>query len=140
MKGDEKTGFWSRLVKQKMMIVAHDRWIRDPLVRYFKSIGCDTVSYDSGEEAKRVMSRKHINIIIADYTLLDMSGLEFLKSVHNSHPRTLKLYITSDAGEDIRSLAESIGIHVIEKPFTVDTLNSAFDTIFKTDENLATES
>ncbi|MDH3258052.1 MAG: response regulator [Deltaproteobacteria bacterium] len=139
MKKKASADLWLQLGKLSMLIAAHDQWIRDSLVYYFESIGCRTASFISGQEAQEALSQKAYDIIVADYALSDMLGLEFLLQIHPTHPRILKILITAGDSKEISTKAERMGFQIIEKPFTTDTIDDAFIAYLKEQQRLATE-
>jgi DNA-binding NtrC family response regulator len=139
MKKKGSADLWLRLAKLKMMIVAHDRWIRNSLAHYFESIGCKTASFDSGKKAQEALSQQAYDIVVADYTLSDMLGLDFLQQIHPAHPRTMKILITGEGSKENNTKAEDMGFRIIEKPFTTDSINDAFIAFLREQERLATE-
>jgi two-component system chemotaxis response regulator CheY len=69
-------------------------------------------------------------LIISDWNMPEMSGIEFLKQVRASQNSTPFGFITSEASAEIKELAISSGAaFVITKPFSPEDLQEALDPI-----------
>lgn len=109
-----------KLTKLKTLLVEDDDLIRDALSLAFMNKGCFLLTTETAEEGLRVLERESFDIIISDFKLPGINGLEFLKQVAVSQPNTVKVLITAYGGEDVVSQAFGIGVHdFIDKPFSV---------------------
>ncbi len=74
-------------------------------------------------DAQKAFSQK-VSIVICDYNLKTINGLEILNWVKDSHPQTLRVLLTGEVGlSDISSAMESNLIHkFILKPWEPDLL------------------
>jgi DNA-binding NtrC family response regulator len=123
---------FDKLKKMKMLLIDDDEWIRDSLSMYFESRGCHLKVLETAEEGLKALKIQDYDIIVTDYRLPGMDGLEFLKRVQDSHPQAMKILITAYRSEDVVSKANRIGIHdFIDKPFTAKTIEDSLSRLLQ---------
>lgn len=73
----------------------------------------------SSAEALRILSAREVSIVVSDYNMPDMNGLEFLKQVKTDYPHLLTIMLTGKADIEIAINAiNEAGIHkFIQKPW-----------------------
>ncbi len=117
---------FTKLKTMKILLVDDDEWIRDSLRLYFEAEGCRIVAIETAEEAIEALHRQDYDIIITDYKLPGMDGVEFFRRIQNSHPNTIKILITAYKSEVVVDEAKKAGVqHLIAKPFTSDTIEAS---------------
>jgi DNA-binding NtrC family response regulator len=121
-----KMDLFSKLKSIKVLLIDDDEWIRDSLSLFFEGEGCHLQALETAEKGMEALKGQAYDIIIADYRLPGMDGLEFLKRIQNSHPDAMKILITAYKDEVLVSEAIRIGIQdFIEKPFTTKTIEES---------------
>lgn len=117
---------FARLKSMKFLLVDDDEWIRDSLRLFFEAEGCHIVALETAEEAMETLNGQNYDIIIADYKLPGMDGVEFFRRIQSSHPDTIKILITAYKSEVVVSEARKAGVqHLIAKPFTSETIEAS---------------
>ena len=81
------------LKEKRLLLIDDDEWIRDSLSLFFELQGCSLVALETAEEGLKELSRKSYDIIIADYKLPGMNGLEFFKRIAKFYHHTIKIFI-----------------------------------------------
>jgi DNA-binding NtrC family response regulator len=123
---------FNKLRKMNILLIDDDKLIRDSLAMFFKREGCHLSVFETGEEGLEALKNHEYQIIIADYILPGIDGLEFFRRVGGSHPRALKLLSTAYGNERVAAEAERIGIkELIDKPYTVKTLEQALSRLIE---------
>ncbi|MFC2165417.1 response regulator [Acidobacteriota bacterium] len=121
---------FNKLKEMKMMLIDDDEWIRNSLVLFFEGEGIELRALETAEEGLEELRKTHYDIIIVDYKLPGISGLEFLKRIHEHYPHAIKILITAYKDKNLISDALSIGVQdFIEKPFTTDTIEQALSWV-----------
>jgi len=121
---------FNQLRKMKILLIDDDEWIRNSLSLYFEGEGIALRALETAEEALAELQNISYDIIIADYRLPGISGLEFLKRIRTTHPHSIKILITAYKDKKLISEALSIGIQdFIEKPFTTNTIEQALSWV-----------
>ena len=114
---------FNELKKLKTLLVDDDELIRDSLKIAFSAKGCAMRVAENAEEGLEAISEEPFDIIISDFRLPCMNGLEFLKLAAITQPEAVKLLITAYRDDHIFSEAVRIGVNeFIEKPFSVKVL------------------
>ncbi|MGA1865032.1 MAG: response regulator [bacterium] len=112
------------------MLIDDDEWIRDSLSLFFKNEGCHLLALETAEEALKLLKKQSYEIIITDYRLPGMDGLEFFRKIQNSHPRVIKILVTAYGNKDVFSEAIKIGIQdIINKPFTTRIIEESLSRL-----------
>jgi YesN/AraC family two-component response regulator len=125
---------FARLQGMKVLLVEDDQWIRDSLRRFFANENCALMAVETGEDALEIIKGNACDIIITDYRLPGMDGLEFLKKAQRLNPRARvkKILLTAYMTEAVISEAFRLGVHeFIEKPFSTEDLEEALVRIIE---------
>jgi len=116
-----------KLKHMKILLIDDDEWIRDSLSRFFEYEPCCTfLALETAEEGLEELKRKDYDIIILDYRLPGMNGVQFLKQIQETHPHVMKILITAYGNKDVFSQAIELGVHdFIDKPFSTRTIEDS---------------
>ncbi|WP_416898325.1 MAG: response regulator [Minwuia sp.] len=93
----------------------------------------DIEEAEDGESALRTLRRKEVHLIISDWNMQPMTGLEFLKEVRSD--RRLKslpfIMVTAESKvENVREAREAGVTNYVIKPFTAQTLQQKIAASF----------
>jgi DNA-binding NtrC family response regulator len=125
-----KMVLFDELKKMRLLLVDDDQWIRDSLSLYFEAEGCHLFALETAEEGTEAVKKQDYDIIISDYRLPGMDGLEFLKRIKEAQPHAIRVLITAYGSKALVSEAKRIGIQgFIEKPFTCRTIEASLSRI-----------
>jgi DNA-binding NtrC family response regulator len=114
---------FSKLKNMKILIIDDDEWIRDSLRIFFEAEDCHVVVLETAEEGLAELKYQNYDLIIADYKLPGLNGVEFFKRTHDEHSDALKVLITAYRTNSVVSEARKLKIQgFIEKPFTSESL------------------
>jgi len=121
---------FTKLKEMRILLVDDDEWIRDSLSIFFENEGCQLKALETAEEGMEFLKRQAYDIIIADYRLPGMDGLEFLKRVHETHPEVMTVLITAYKTEEVISEAMRLGVQdFLEKPFTTKNIEASLSRL-----------
>ena len=114
---------FNELKRVKTLLVDDDEFIRDSLKIAFTTKGCSMRVAESAEEGLQAIKEEQFDIIISDFRLPGMNGLDFLKLATVTQPQAVNILITAYRDEYCFSEAIRIGVtELIEKPFSVKAL------------------
>ena len=114
---------FNELKQVKTLLVDDDELIRDSLSMAFKNKGCCMRVAGTAEEGLQAIKEERFDIIISDFRLPGMNGLDFLKLATVTHPEAVNILITAYRDEYLFSEAIRLGItEFIDKPFSVKAL------------------
>lgn len=118
---------------KNVLLVDDDPTIRDSMKLFFDDEGGRYTSVESAERALEELASGSFDLIISDYKLPGMDGLEFLEIIRESHPTAAKIFITAYGGPGLFSQAEQMGATgCIEKPLTPEKVETCLALIGKT--------
>ena len=127
---------YSKLREMSMLLIDDDEWIRDSLSIFFEGEGCHIKALETAEEGLQALKKNSYDIIIVDYRLPGMDGLDFLKRIKRLYPRIIKILITAYGDKQIEIEAMQIGVHdFIEKPFTTKTIEASLTMLINEREH-----
>jgi len=117
---------FNKLRSMKILLIDDDEWIRDSLNIFFEAEGCRIVSVETAEEGLEAVRKQNFDIIITDYRLPGMDGIEFLKQIGTSQKNAKKVLITAYKSDLVVEEAKKAGVqHLIAKPFTSETIEAS---------------
>jgi DNA-binding NtrC family response regulator len=121
---------FNKLKNMKILLIDDDEWIRDSLSLFFEGEGCNLKALETAKEGLKILKNENYDIIIVDYRLPDIDGLEFFKRIQESHPNAFKILITAYESKELLSEAKEMGVHdFIEKPFTSETIEESLSRL-----------
>jgi two-component system response regulator HydG len=114
---------FNELKQVKTLLVDDDELIRDSLSMAFKNKGCFIRAAESAEEGLDAIKEEQFDVIISDFRLPGINGLDFLKLATVTNPRAVNILITAYRDEYMFSEAIRMGVtEFIDKPFSVKAL------------------
>lgn len=117
---------YETLQSLKTLLIDDDEWIRNAMSIVFENEGCPLTVAETAEEALAALQDTVYDIIICDYRLPGMDGLQFFRTINNSCPNTIKVLITAYGSRDLYRESLASGIHeIIEKPFSTTTIEDS---------------
>ena len=111
---------FEKLKNKKTLLVDDDGLIRDSLTMAFISRGCTIRTVENAEKGIEVLRQEQFDIIVSDFKLPGMNGMEFFKAAGMSQAGSVNVLISGNVRENDLIDMECLGIHeFVEKPFTV---------------------
>lgn len=110
----------------RILIVEDEESLAENLWSYFRRRLAEVKVVSSGEAAIEVAGRFRPDLLILDYGLPGMNGLETFTRLKHLQPSRGCVMITADPIDTLRNAARASGIgHVVEKPFSFAQLECA---------------
>ncbi len=126
---------FNKLNKMKTLLVDDDEFVRDSLALMFESRGCFLKAVESAEEAVDVLDNKSFDIVITDYMLPGMNGIELCRQLNKTRPRPKMILVTAYGSRAVEDEACAAGVdEFIEKPITSETLKLSLSRLFEARE------
>jgi two-component system NtrC family sensor kinase len=124
-----------------LLVVDDDEHVRRALKRVLKRSGCLLLDAPHAEAGLEVLARERVHVVISDYRMPGMSGVEFLRVVKERWPRIQRVLLTGQA--DTSAIEEAVNhseiFRFIWKPWDdahlLVTVQSAVDQHRLADEN-----
>lgn len=121
-----------------IMFVDDEKQILRALNRLFMDSSYETVFMDSGEDGLAYMQHNPVNLVISDIRMPGMNGFDFLRSVKEKHPTTMRVALSgyTDSRIIYKALEENIAKMYMFKPWDNRDLLSTVDKMFQLEEVL----
>lgn len=107
--------------KQKLLLVEDDQDYRQLMEKKLSSIGFDVISAGNGLEALKLMESNDIRLLITDWAMPVMSGLELIKSIRKDPSKPYVYIIVLSAYSTIKDIVKGIDVGAddyLTKPFS----------------------
>lgn len=115
----------------KFLVVDDSSTMRRIIKNSLKRIGFeDIVEAENGRDALEKLV--DVDIILTDWNMPEMDGLEFVKRVRSSDTKIPILMVTTNAAKDdiVEALKNGVNNYIV-KPFTPETLKEKVETVLK---------
>jgi two-component system chemotaxis response regulator CheY len=113
----------------KILIVDDSRAMRMIVNRTLRQAGFDehqVAEASNGMEALEVIRASRPDVVLADWNMPGMSGLELLGEIRRANIEVAFGFVTSEATEDMREKAVEAGAQFfVTKPFTAEAIREA---------------
>jgi len=114
-----------------ILVAEEDVGLRCLLWRFLRADGHKVIVTGDGEEALKA-ARSHagpINLVVADYDMPHMNGMELCECISNERPGTRSVVISGGAAG--REQIRAAGLSFIPKPFTPSAIRAAIEAAFR---------
>ncbi|MCG8687235.1 MAG: response regulator [Desulfobacterales bacterium] len=112
----------------KIMLVDYDKHVRESLKLFFKTSQNDFLIFKSASQGLNSLKHQRVEVVISDYFLPDMNGIEFLKEAARIQPEVRRILIATMTCGDMEDQVQQEGIdRFLEKPLTVASLDTVID-------------
>lgn len=108
-------------LKHRILVVDDEESIREFLEIMLKKEGYSVTCAENGRVAKDILEKKSFDLVISDFQMPEMTGMELLKYVKDHYPQTIFMMITAFGTTESAVEAMKIGAYdYITKPFKID--------------------
>ena len=122
-------------LKMKILIVDDFATMRRIVRNVLKQIGFTNMAEaENGKAALKVLKKENIDLIMCDWNMPEMPGIELLKAIKSDDE--LKsipfVMVTAEAQKDniIEAVKAGVSSYIV-KPFTAETVTEKLNAIFK---------
>jgi len=107
----------------RLLVVDDEKNIRLSLARFFDSIGHQVVEAETGAQASAMLAEERFDLVLTDFRMAEMNGLELLKEARRIHPGCLVIVMTAFATVENAVAAIKGGAYdYLSKPFSLEQL------------------
>ena len=110
------------------ILILEDNEAEQELYRLLlEQAGYRVIYTDTAESALRMMAQQCVHVLLVDYVLPGIDGIEFLRRVRTIYPDAVRLLISAQADKDslARAINEGGVFQYMQKPASANTLLSA---------------
>lgn len=114
----------SPVPQARILVVDDDIGVVEALERSLRQGGLRPQGYCSAREALEALDEFQPDVVIADYWMPDVDGVEFLSAVRQKTPNTQRILLTGDASPDVMedAIARCQVYRLIFKPWNTNRL------------------
>lgn len=110
----------------QLFIIDDEPIIGKRLQHTFGKIGLDALTFTNPQSAMETMSKERVNIVITDFRMKGMDGLEVFRQVKQLNPKSKVIIISGYASPETVDTAFQEGVFdFLVKPFRLDELKSS---------------
>ena len=107
----------------RLLIVDDERNIRASLATFFQSLGHPTSVAADGRQARTMIEEGAFDLVLTDYRMAEMNGLELLVEIKRRRPETQVILMTAYATVENAVAAMKAGaFDYVTKPFSLDQI------------------
>ncbi len=123
-------------IKQKqVVIIEDDAVLRRGLRRFFDKERYAVIDFENGEDAAIKLLRETPDLILCDYKLPGVNGLEILQALRHEGINTPFLLMTGYFSDEVRENAIKNGAtQTLEKPIDLNLLKDSCQKLFKEED------
>lgn len=112
-------------MKQTILVIDDFETSAFVLASTLKSKNFEILKANSGENALKLLKGQKIDLLITDYNMPNMNGLDFVEKFKefDEYNRVPIFVLSTETKREVKDRAKSIGVTAwIKKPFKVDQL------------------
>lgn len=114
-----------------ILIVEDDQLFRKALMTFLTSLGFETYGVATGEEALREVSWSNCDLVLIDYYLPGMNGIELARTMQARHLPARMILMSGYLPESVKQEARAAAIeHVLCKPHDMTSLHKSLEHAF----------
>lgn len=111
-----------------LLVVDDDKNIRETLGRFFQSLAYEVRLADSAAEALRIVAQERIDLVLTDFRMAEMNGLELLKAVKHRRAESLVILMTAyGTVENAVAVMKAGAYDYLTKPFSLEQIQHAVE-------------
>ncbi len=107
----------------RLLIVDDEKNIRANLASFFQSIGHEAETAESGRQARAMIEAASFDLVLTDFRMAEMNGLELLTEIKKRRPETLVILMTAYGTVENAVAAMKAGaFDYVTKPFSLEQI------------------
>lgn len=112
--------------RPRVLLVEDSRLVRSALLEALTQAGFETLGLGDATEALDALARRRFDVVLADYQLPGMSGLELLAALRGTDAEFPLILYSGSMTPELAQQAKDFGVAaVLEKPVSLDRLVAA---------------
>ena len=107
----------------KILVIDDDPTLANTLKLFLENVGYEVDIASDGETALEMVSQKFYDILLCDYNLPDIMGLELVRKALAVSPRSIPILVTGTRSMELALDGMRLGVHdYLVKPIDYDEL------------------
>ena len=112
-----------------ILCVDDEQQVLSSLERMLRLKSYEVLTADSGAKGLEILEHEHVDVVIADQRMPEMTGSEFLRIVREQYPNTVRIMLSGYS--DFESLTKAINegeiFRFVSKPWDMEELYEVID-------------
>nr|WP_321984221.1 response regulator [uncultured Lichenicoccus sp.] len=114
----------------RLLVIDDDPDVREVTVETLRALGFDVVAAESAKLGLDILhSGLELDLVVTDFSMPEMNGIEFIRHAHESHPHLPCLLVTGYAETSDFAEAISGGITILRKPYRMKELAATIERL-----------
>jgi DNA-binding NtrC family response regulator len=114
---------FAKLRNKKVLLVEDNQFLGEILFTAFNQCGCLLRKTTSAEDGLQALEKDRFDIIISDFKLAGIDGLEFFNRATNLNPCSVRVLISGYGADRLIDQALGDTVHLFfQKPFSLPSL------------------
>jgi len=112
----------------KILLVDDTEEIRDLIKIILEGIGHDVTPCSNGEKALEILERNNFDLMLSDYVMPGITGLELISKVHKKYPEVATIIMSSTLRRN-----DELPCPILRKPndIKISIIDNAINTALK---------
>ena len=107
----------------KILLIEDDDLVREGLSGYLSDACCQVTAAGSAEAGLTELRQQQFDLILCDFRLPGMNGLEFFQQAHEWDSQAVRVLMTAYGTPDLEAAATRAGVQeFMAKPLTLETM------------------
>jgi|RhiMetdeSRZDD1v2_1073273.scaffolds.fasta_scaffold118378_3 DNA-binding NtrC family response regulator len=112
--------------KTRVLLVEDDPAVRSALVGALENAGFEVLGASDAAEALGLLAQHRVTVVVADYHLPGVVGLDLLAAIRGAAPGTSLILYSGGMTDELAEEAREYGVRaVLEKPVSAERLIKA---------------
>lgn len=110
--------------KKQVLVVDDERHVTLILKRGLERLsGLDITTASKGSEALALLAERHFDLLITDYSMPGMTGLDLAREALHNDPDIAIVFVTAFNSPDLQREAKVLGVErILDKPMRLDEI------------------
>jgi DNA-binding NtrC family response regulator len=127
--GSLMTSYEKCFSQMSVLYVDSDERVRDSMGAFFESWGGQFQAVDSAKAGWSLIENKEFDVVMAEFHLPEVDGLEFLDSIQY-HTRLKRVLVSEHGNHHVHTLALRMGVNeILEKPLNAAAIVTVLERL-----------
>ena len=110
----------------RVLLVEDDPAVQAAMLSALEAAGLEALGAADAAQALEVLSDRRIDVVVADYYLPGIAGLDLLAAIRGTAPATALILYSGEMTEELAAQARTFEVHVVlDKPVSAENLAEA---------------
>ena len=112
---------------RRVLVIDDQAGIREVFCDFLGLLGHQGDAAANGEEGLRVLDARAYDLVITDFLMPGMTGLEFAHALRQRNPEIAVIMISGSMNLAESDRIQQVGLHFLQKPVTFESFTAVVD-------------